>query len=372
MKIISAELLAHLQHDSTTLCTCVKLTRTDGVVLAYTTHDRPLTFDCDGLGAVTYKAEGSYQRSALDTQLGLRADTVELEGILQDEAIDEDDILNGVYDAAELKIMLVNWSNVTQGVLKLRRGYVGQITLHRETYVAEIKGLMDRYSTVIGELYTPDCRADLGDARCQFPLQPPAWQPNHTYPVHTSFVSASGGSHPTRVFQAVFGGTSGATEPPWDDTLLANTPDGSVTWWTILAYTVPCTVSLVEALLPGEAGTHRFQVTPALPEFTAWPPTAALTPWFASGEARWLTGANAGTRGEITAWFPDTTPGSTVHLTLAPALPIQVGDTLQLVAGCDKRRITCVHRFKNIVNFRGEPWIPGLDTALRYPSPHPV
>lgn len=371
MKLISTELLAHLQQDATTLCTCVKLTRRDGVVLAYTTHDRPLTFDCDGLGAITYKAEGAYKRSALESQLGLTADTVELEGLLQDDAIDEDDILNGLYDHAELKVMLVNWSNVTQGVLKLRRGYVGRITLHRDTYVAEIKGLMDRYSTVIGELYTPDCRADLGDTRCQFPLEPPAWQPNHEYPVNTAFVSATGGAHPTRVFQALLGGTSGATEPTWDTALLGSTPDGSMSWHTILAYTVPCTVTLVETVIPGEAGTYKFQVE-ALPEFTAWPTTAALTPWFQSGEARWLTGANAGTSGEIKAWFPATTPGSTVHLTLATALPIQVGDTLQLVAGCDKRRLTCVHRFRNIVNFRGEPWIPGLDTALLYPSPHPV
>ncbi len=367
MKLISPELLGHLQQDATTLCTCVKLTRRDGVVLAYTTHDRPLTFDCDGLGALTYKAEGAYKRSALETQLALTADTVELEGLLQDDAIDEDDILNGLYDAAELKIMLVNWSNVTQGVLKLRRGYVGRITLHRDTYVAEIKGLMDRYSTVIGELYTPDCRADLGDARCTVALAPPAWEPSRAYELGTVAV-ARDAAHPTRQWLVAVAGTSGATEPIWTPTLGTLVIDGAVTWVTQLAYTVRCTVSLLEETLPGDAGTSRFRVTPELPEF-GHVPNLTMLPWFAAGQVRWLTGANAGTAGEVKTWI-DTS--SSISLTLAPAAPVQVGDTLDLVVGCDKRRVTCVQRFRNVVNFRGEPWIPGLDTALLYPSPHPV
>ncbi|HSF29512.1 MAG TPA: DUF2163 domain-containing protein, partial [Candidatus Tectomicrobia bacterium] len=67
MKVISAGLLGHLSQDTTTLATCVKLTRRDGVVLGYTTHDTPLTFDCDGLGAVTYTPQGGYKRSAIES-----------------------------------------------------------------------------------------------------------------------------------------------------------------------------------------------------------------------------------------------------------------------------------------------------------------
>lgn len=305
MKVISTGLLAHLAQDTTTLATCVKLTRRDGLVLGYTTHDRPLTFDCDGLGAVTYQPQGGYKRSAIASQLGLSADNVELEGLITDDAITDEDLLKGVYDNAELKFMLVNWSAVTQGVLKLRRGYVGTITVHRDTYIAEIRGLMDAYSTVIGELYTPDCRADLGDARCQVDL---------------------------------------------------DTPE----------FTVACTVATVTAPAPGESGTYHFQVTPDLSHLV---PEEGGIPWFAMGKASWLTGANSGTAGEIKAWDSAT---STATLFLATTFPIVVGDTLTLTVGCDKRRVTCIARFNNIVNMRGEPYLPGLDAALAYPSPHTV
>lgn len=305
MKVISAGLLAHLQQDTTTLATCVKVTRRDGVILGYTTHDQPLTFDCDGLGIVIYEPQGGYKRSAIESQLGLATDNVELEGLLIADAIDAEDLTKGLYDNAELKFMLVNWQNLSQGVLKLRRGYVGQVTLHRTTYVAEIRGLMDAYSTVIGELYTPDCRADLGDARCKVNL---------------------------------------------------DTPE----------FTVACTVSAVTAPQPGDAGTAQFQVTPDLSHLE---PELGGLPWFAMGQATWLTGANSGTAGELKAWDAST---STATLFLATPFPIMVGDTLTLTVGCDKRRVTCVRRFQNVVNMRAEPWIPGLDKALAYPSPHPV
>lgn len=305
MKVISTGLRNHLSQDTTTLATCVKVTRRDGVVLGYTTHDQALTLDCDGLGAVTYEPQGGYKRSAIESQLGLAADNVELEGLLlTDGGLTDEDLLKGIYDNAELKFMLVNWADVSQGVLKLRRGYVGQITVHRDSYLAEIRGLMDAYSTVIGELYTPDCRADLGDSRCQVDLDTPA-------------------------------------------------------------FTVACTVAAVTAPAPGDGGTTQFQVTPDLSHLV---PEEGGIPWFAMGKATWLTGANSGTYGEVKAWDG----AATATLFLATTFPIVVGDTLTLTVGCDKRRVTCIHKFDNIVNMRGEPYLPGLDAALQYPSPHTV
>jgi uncharacterized phage protein (TIGR02218 family) len=44
--------------------------------------------------------------------------------------------------------------------------------------------------------------------------------------------------------------------------------------------------------------------------------------------------------------------------------PVAAGDTVTVVAGCDRRRITCVGRFANIANFRGAPDLPGQDSIL--------
>jgi uncharacterized phage protein (TIGR02218 family) len=44
--------------------------------------------------------------------------------------------------------------------------------------------------------------------------------------------------------------------------------------------------------------------------------------------------------------------------------PVQPGDTYSITAGCDKQMGTCKTRFSNLVNFRGEPYVPGNDTIL--------
>jgi uncharacterized phage protein (TIGR02218 family) len=52
---------------------------------------------------------------------------------------------------------------------------------------------------------------------------------------------------------------------------------------------------------------------------------------------------------------------------LAQAMPyaIQVGNSFQIVAGCDKTHQTCISKFNNIINFRGEPFVPGTDAISK-------
>jgi uncharacterized phage protein (TIGR02218 family) len=47
---------------------------------------------------------------------------------------------------------------------------------------------------------------------------------------------------------------------------------------------------------------------------------------------------------------------------------IAAGDRGVLTEGCDKRWATCRDRFENQANFRGEPFVPGSDSVLRYPG----
>ena len=45
--------------------------------------------------------------------------------------------------------------------------------------------------------------------------------------------------------------------------------------------------------------------------------------------------------------------------------PVQVGDTFALIVGCDRQRSTCGMKFNNVVNFRGEPDLPGMDRLIQ-------
>ena len=50
-----------------------------------------------------------------------------------------------------------------------------------------------------------------------------------------------------------------------------------------------------------------------------------------------------------------------VELVLPLPYEIAVNDDFEIVAGCDKNFATCVSKFSNAINFRGEPHVPGSD-----------
>ncbi|HEU0043857.1 DUF2163 domain-containing protein [Sphingomonas sp.] len=91
---------------------------------------------------------------------------------------------------------------------------------------------------------------------------------------------------------------------------------------------------------------------------------AVLAPGaYAGGRLRWFGGANGGLEGWIAA-----SSGMTLTLRAEPAFAVEVGTLVELIEGCDKSLATCAGRFGNAANFRGEPYLPGLDLLTRYPG----
>jgi hypothetical protein len=84
-----------------------------------------------------------------------------------------------------------------------------------------------------------------------------------------------------------------------------------------------------------------------------------------AGTITWDTGFNAGVTVELKTYNP-TAQQVTTYLGLM--MPVTAGDRFFYYPGCDKRRDTCVKKFNNIRNFRGEPDIPGIDKMLSYPD----
>ncbi len=161
MKTISPALQAHLDGELTTLADLVKITRADGVVKAFTSHDADLVVD-----GVTYVADGSFAAHAFDNAAALKADSAAIEGILDSALLSENEIKAGLYDHARIDVYVCNWSDPAQGVVPLRRGWLGEVRLAGGRYVAELRGLHDLLQRTVGDTYTPECRYDLGDARC--------------------------------------------------------------------------------------------------------------------------------------------------------------------------------------------------------------
>ncbi|MEG3176616.1 DUF2163 domain-containing protein [Sphingomonas sp. RB3P16] len=84
---------------------------------------------------------------------------------------------------------------------------------------------------------------------------------------------------------------------------------------------------------------------------------------YGGGVLRWIGGANSGLESAIAR-----SDGAQLTLRGEPVLAVAAGDLVELIEGCDKSLATCAARFGNAVNFRGEPYLPGIDLLTRYPG----
>lgn len=166
MKNVSVALAEHLAGPVTTLATCWEIVRRDGVAFAFTDHDRDIAFD----GRV-YLARFGYSRTAVVSDDRLSVDNLDVDGIFDAEAITEQDMRAGLFDYAEVRIRVVNWADTSMGALRLRRGWLGEVMLTEQgTFRTELRGLTQALQQEIGEMYSAECRADLGDGRCKVNL----------------------------------------------------------------------------------------------------------------------------------------------------------------------------------------------------------
>lgn len=94
------------------------------------------------------------------------------------------------------------------------------------------------------------------------------------------------------------------------------------------------------------------------------PPPFTGASVYDGGTIEFTTGQNAGKVIEIISHDTGT---DVVTLFTEMPFPIQPGDTFKLVQGCAKTRAAC-KLYDNIINFRGEPDVPGQDEYLSYPD----
>jgi len=159
---MNAALLAHLRSGSTHICRCWSLTRTDGVVLGFTDHDRPLNFE-----GIAFQPESGLTARALVSASGLSVNNSEAVGALSSDAITEADIAAGRYDGAAVVLWHVCWDDVAARQIRFR-GTLGEITRSSSGFQAELLGLTEALNRPLGRSYLKTCSAVLGDGRCRF------------------------------------------------------------------------------------------------------------------------------------------------------------------------------------------------------------
>lgn len=165
MNVISIALANHYAQGTTTLATCWKITRQDSQVFGFTSTDKNLSID-----GITYEAATGFTPSAIVGNDNLAVDNMEVSGIIDSLTITEVDLFAGLWDFAEIEIFEVNYADLSQGVRKLTKGTLGEVSIGRNQFVAELRGMAQQLQQTVGSLYSPTCRAELfsttGQWRC--------------------------------------------------------------------------------------------------------------------------------------------------------------------------------------------------------------
>jgi hypothetical protein len=196
-----------------------------------------------------------------------------------------DEVRAGLFDGAEIRVSFVNWDDPdAHGEIRLRRGTLGETRLTPQGYFhAELRGLSQPLAQSTLEVFSPNCRADLGDARCRFPIEPPelgrdqAVSEGAFYRVPTAAGTGSA-RYEDRIYEVIEAGTTASSQPAYDTTIGAETTDGTA---TLKAHDSFTRVTFVEAVTD-----HRiFTLSDELSGFA--------DSWFDEGAVTFETGANA-------------------------------------------------------------------------------
>ncbi|MBU1176160.1 MAG: DUF2163 domain-containing protein [Alphaproteobacteria bacterium] len=170
MRKLAPDFAAHLASGATTLCTCWRLARTDGIVLGFTDHDAALAF-----AGTDYLPASGGDGSEQAQKLGGATDTSELVALITSTAITDQDIRLGRYGGAIVETFRVNWRDVAQRHL-MRRDRIGEIVLEDKAFRAELRSAQAALNCKQGRIYQALCGTSLGSAACGIALDNPAYR----------------------------------------------------------------------------------------------------------------------------------------------------------------------------------------------------
>lgn len=277
MRELTHSLKSHLEKELTTLATCWRIERVDGMIMGFTDHDQMLIVNGE-----QYDSIAGFTPSSIASNSEMAVDNLDLTGHTFPSKITAKDLLAGLYDMARLEVLSVNYNEPDSGKLIQKCGIIGEITLNKNMFCAEVRGNTQLLSQTMCQSYSPHCRAQLGDRQCGFDLK-----------------------------------------------TIGYTADSAIT----------------------EIIDNQTFLTANLDQHHGW---------FKDGYLIWNSGENTGIRMEIKEF-------SRFSVTLALPMPfaMKIDDSFTIYAGCDKSSGTCLDKFKNIINFRGEPDIIGSDKMMQ-------
>jgi uncharacterized phage protein (TIGR02218 family) len=146
----------------TAIAFCWRIERRDGVTLGFTSHDRDI--EVDGLRC---RSAPGILPSAIGLSAGFEIDRLDVKGALTSDAITAEDLAAGRWDGARLSIFMADWEDPAATPVPVARGELGDVVVRSSAFEAELCGATAALERPVVEQTSPECRAQLGDARCR-------------------------------------------------------------------------------------------------------------------------------------------------------------------------------------------------------------
>jgi len=226
---------------------CWKMVPRFAPIIGGTEHDKDLLLDLgDGDGFVNYQTDVPVERTAIDSNVDIQVDNLDIRGIFT-SLLDADDIDGGVYDFARVTIFTARWDTKEIGVF-LWSGWIGEVTRRaKEDYVAEGRSLTQALAQDLTKTYQAACPVDVGGAECGVvgvKTDAPVWTATTAVTQREDGDAKTGDTvRPTTFngfyYEAQSDFTTGGSEPSWNTVLGGSTSDGGGTWKTVRALRVP-------------------------------------------------------------------------------------------------------------------------------------
>ncbi len=359
---ISPELKAHLASGSTTMARCWRFERKDGAVITVTTCARDLL-----ISGEIYRSKDGVNPASMEQSADASVANSDIVGALSDDLATERDIVGRLWDSAIVYVFDVNYRDLTMGRVDRGYGTIGDISVGRTTFKAEFRSLTQALQQQVGDIYQASCRATLGDAQCKVDVE-------------SMRVSGAITSVDSTVGRRVFTDTSRTEQAQWFT-------NGVIRWLTgnntgleeeigdfalgVISLKLPMSnnvaVGDTYSIIPGcnkllKVNQIRFgSATFPSTGFTIYDATrieAANT--YAGGSLTWTSGANNGTSQGIVS-----NSAGSLLLAVIPANAVVIGDGYLISPPTSALYLgDCKAKFNNVINFRGEPDVPGSDLIL--------
>jgi len=136
-----------------TVATFWRIYRRDGSALAFTSHDRDLTF-----GGIRHLAAPGMIPAAIRLTSELANDSAEVRGALNHASIREAELAAGLFDEAAIEIGAVDWASLDHHTLYT--GQIGRIEDDRTQFSAELKSSKSVLEQDLVPRTSPTCRAE--------------------------------------------------------------------------------------------------------------------------------------------------------------------------------------------------------------------